>query len=60
MASSLAASLVENQPSYIFFEWMNDLGILNNLSEQAVLEFWIGEVNKAVDWYKKNPGGFRV
>lgn len=60
MASSIVASLAENQPSYIFFEWMNELGILNNLSETAIEKFWVGEVTKAVNWYKKNPGGFDV
>ena len=60
MATSLVVSLEENQPSYIFFEWMKDLGILENLSEKAIEKFWVGEVTKAVAWYKKNPKGFEV
>lgn len=60
MASALVGSMAESQPSYIFFEWMKDLGILENLSVHAIEKFWVGEVTKALAWYKKNPQGFEV
>ncbi|QWT47145.1 hypothetical protein [Azospira inquinata] len=60
MASALVAGLIENRPSEIFFEWMESLGALPNLSEDAITEFWVGEVNKAVNWYRQNPQGFHV
>ena len=60
MASALVAGLVENRPSDIFFEWMKSLEVIPNLSEEVVTEFWVGEVTKAVEWYKRNPQGFPV
>ena len=60
MASALVAGLAENRPSEIFFEWMNDLGAIPNLSEESITSFWVNEVNKAIAWYQRNPQGFRV
>jgi len=60
MASSLVAVLAENRPSEIFFEWMNVLGAIPDMSENAIDSFWVNEVNKAQEWYKKNPQGFQV
>lgn len=60
MASALVAGLAENRPSDMFFEWMESLGVIPNQSEDVVTEFWVGEVTKAVDWYKHNPKGFAV
>lgn len=60
MASALVAGLIENRPSEIFFEWMQSLGAIPNLSEKAITEFWVNEVSKAVAWYKQNPKGFHV
>ncbi|MEW6131668.1 MAG: hypothetical protein AB1591_00680 [Pseudomonadota bacterium] len=60
MASSLVAGLVENRPSEIFFEWMQELGAIPNLSEKAITEFWVNEVTKAINWYRQNPQGFPV
>lgn len=60
MASALVAGLAENRPSEIFFEWMNNLGAIPNLSEEAITSFWVGEVNKAIAWYQRNPQGFRA
>jgi len=60
MASALVAGLVENRPSEIFFEWMQSLGALPNLSEDAITGFWVSEVNKAVNWCRQNPQGFHV
>lgn len=57
MASALVAGLIENRPSEIFFEWMQSLGALPNLSEDAITEFWVNEVTKAVNWYKKTLRG---
>ena len=60
MASSLVAGLAENRPSEIFFEWMNDLGAIPDLSEESITSFWVNEVNKAIAWYASNPRGFQV
>lgn len=60
MASALVAGLAQNRPSDIFFEWMNDLGVIPNLTEDAITRFWVDEVTKAVTWYKQNPKGFVV
>jgi len=60
MASALVAGLAENRPSEIFFEWMNELGAIPDLSEDSITSFWVNEVNKAIAWYQRNPQGFRV
>ncbi len=60
MASALVAGLAENRPSEIFFEWMNDLGAIPDLSEESITSFWVNEVNKAIAWYQRNPQGLRV
>ena len=39
MASSIVAGLAENRPSDIFFDWMNELGALPNLTEDAISSF---------------------
>ena len=57
MASSLVAGLTTNKPSDLFFEWMQSLGALSDLSETSVDRFWIDQVNKSAAWYKKNPSG---
>ena len=43
-----------------FFEWMRDLGAIPDMSEKSITSFWVKEVKKAVDWYGKNPKGFKV
>lgn len=60
MASALVAGLSENRPSEIFFEWMNDLGAIPDLSEESITSFWVNEVNKAIAWYQRNSQGGRV
>jgi len=60
MASALVAGLADNRPSEIFFEWMNELGAIPNMSERAITSFWVEEVTKAIDWYTRNPNGFQV
>lgn len=60
MASALVADLIENRPSGIFFEWMQSLGVIPNLSQKVITEFWVTEVTKAATWYKQNPQGFHV
>lgn len=60
MASALVAGLADNRPSEIFFEWMQELGAIERMSERAVTEFWVAEVNKAIAWYKRNPNGFQI
>jgi hypothetical protein len=58
MASALVAGLAENRPSDIFFEWMQSLGVIPNLS--VVDAFWVDQVSKAIKWYQRNPQGFPV
>ncbi len=60
MASALVAGLAENRPSEIFFEWMNDLGAIPDMSEKSITSFWVNEVKKAIAWYARNPQGFQV
>lgn len=52
MASALVIARLESKPSDIFFEWMESLGVLPNLREDTVLEFWVTQVKKAHHWYK--------
>jgi hypothetical protein len=60
-AGFLASALVVNKsgfrPSDQFFEWMEELGVLPNLTEDTVLAFWADQVNKAHNWYSKHPHG---
>lgn len=60
MAGALVGALAENRPSDIFFEWMNELGAIPNLSEDSITSFWVGEVKKGMAWYRKNPRGFNL
>jgi hypothetical protein len=60
MASSLVAGLTTNQPSDLFFEWMEEIGVINNTKQATVEAFWVDQVKKSVAWYKKNPAGFKV
>lgn len=52
MASALVIARLESKPSDLFFEWMKTLGALPNLSESAVLTFWVEQVKRAHHWYK--------
>lgn len=52
MASALVVARLESKPSDIFFEWMESLGVLPDLSERTVLAFWTQQVKKAHQWYK--------
>ncbi len=60
MASALVAGLADNRPSEIFFEWMNELGAIPDLSEESITLFWVSEVNKATAWYRQNTNGFQI
>jgi hypothetical protein len=39
---------------------MNELGAIPDLSEETITEFWVDQVTRAVEWYKRNPQGFVV
>lgn len=52
MASALAIARLESKPSDLFFEWMETLGVLPDLNESTVLEFWASQVKKAHHWYR--------
>jgi hypothetical protein len=53
----LATALVVNKsgyrPSDQFFEWMEKLGVLPDLSDDTVLAFWADQCNKAMKWYAR-------
>ena len=51
MASALAINKTEFKPSYHFFNWMKELGVL---SGRDVDDFWQEQVKKAFDWFKVN------
>lgn len=52
MVSALVISGVEYQPSDLFFEWMRQLGVLRNLKQDTVLEFWNDQVKKAFAYFR--------
>mgnify|MGYP003966944281 FL=1 len=52
MASALVVAQLESNPSDIFFEWMESLGVLPDTKEDTVLAFWSAQVKKAHHWYK--------
>jgi len=52
MASALVVARQESKPSDIFFEWMETLGVIPNMTENAVLKFWTEQVRRAHTWYK--------
>jgi hypothetical protein len=52
MASALVVNRMEYKPSDLFFDWMVKLRVLPDISESNVLKFWIGQVNRAHNWYK--------
>ncbi len=54
MASALVVNRVEFKPSEQFFQWMEDLGVLSDLTEATVLAFWADQVNKAHKWYQSH------
>ena len=60
-AGFLASALVVNKsgfrPSDHFFEWMEELGVLPDLTDDSVLAFWADQSNKAHNWYSKHPNG---
>jgi hypothetical protein len=51
MASALAINRTEFKPSYHFFNWMKDLGML---SGRDVDDFWQEQVKKAHNWFRSN------
>lgn len=52
LASALVVARMESKPSDIFFEWMCDLGVIEDTSEANVLAFWSDQVKRAHHWYK--------
>lgn len=52
MASALVIGRMESKPSEIFFNWMVDLGVLQDNNEDTVLAYWSQQVKKAHQWYK--------
>jgi len=60
MASVIVGGLAENRPSMPFFQWTKEIGLIQNTSENQIMNFWVPEVDKAVKWYKANPKGFIV
>jgi len=56
-ASALVVGKSEFKPSSHFFEWMEALEVIPNMSEDSVAKFWIEHVNKAHNWYSRHPVG---
>lgn len=54
MVSALAVAKLESKPSKIFFEWMEALGILPDLTEDRVLKFWTDQMKLAHRWYQSS------
>lgn len=54
MISALVVNQDEYAPSWHFFEWMKQLDILPDTSEQTVLAFWAEQVHKAHQWFGKH------
>ena len=52
MASALVIGREQSKPSYSFFEWMKELNVLPDTSEETILVFWAEQVKKAHQWYK--------
>lgn len=52
-ASALVVSKSDLKPSWHFFQWMEDLAVIPNLSDSKVLEFWADHVNRAHNWYRR-------
>jgi hypothetical protein len=52
LASALVVARLESKPSDIFFEWMCELGAIEDTTESNVLAFWSDQVKKAHHWYK--------
>jgi len=53
-ASALVVSAEKSKsamPSRIFFQWMETLNVIPDLSENSVLRFWTEQTRKAFDWY---------
>jgi hypothetical protein len=52
MASAIVVNRTGYEPSEHFFEWMERLGVLPDISRDTVLAFWADQVHKAHNWYK--------
>lgn len=52
MASALVVNSAELKPSRHFFEFMQELAVLTDKDETAVLGFWADQVNKAHRYYR--------
>ncbi len=50
-ATCLVVSKTDHRPSASFFKWLVELGVLRNISDAAVNEFWAIEARRAYDWY---------
>lgn len=50
--SSLVVDKTNNAPSKVFFEWLNDIGILPNMDEMTVLSFWAHQVRLTHEFFK--------
>ena len=50
-ATALVVTQEDRVPSEQFFKWMRSLGMIRHRGRDAEIEFWIGEVKKAHDWY---------
>ncbi len=54
MISALVVNRDEFRPSWHFFDWMKYLGVLPDLEEDTVMQFWITQINLAHNRLKAN------
>jgi hypothetical protein len=51
MASALAVSKNDRNPSAHFFNWMRQLGMFSGQDADA---FWLDQVRRAHEWFQSN------
>ena len=54
MASALVVNKGEAEPSWHFFQWMQTLDVLPDLSKDTVLKFWSEQVSAAHKWFQSH------
>jgi hypothetical protein len=55
MSSALVISQEENRPCAPFFDLARSLGLLKGRNKQTEDDFWFGQLNKAIAYYKSLP-----
>ncbi len=53
-ATALVVAKADDLPSPSFFKWMVDLGVLPDIKQDTIYEFWAKESRKAYEWYAEH------